>query len=290
MHAHHGGCGEGAAHVPLGFGQDDVHLGHEHAAERHRGAEADGEAHGDDLVVAAEVDGHKGQPNDAGGVHREGDVLGLVKVRRNVSGLEGVEGAAQDQQSVVSQRGDDPQVGRVADQVDLSNARVVMHYIRRLHDKQGDDDAQLNAYEDERDHQLRTGTHESGLFGTDLLLAPSQDPGNAIGLGDQSRVAHGWGETNAYSLQVAVNLFGLRNEAKGTQVAQADASKDNVAEFPAGGLDYWRISVDDEDRGDKQGGQQAKAGKHHGCDGLGVTPAEILHWDQVTTCRDTDTH
>ena len=62
-----------------------------------------------------------------------------------------------------------------------------------------------------------------------------------------------------------------------------------LAEFPAGGLDYWRISVDDEDRGDKQGGQQAKAGKHHGCNGLGVTPAEILHWDQVTTCRDTDT-
>lgn len=37
-------------------------------------------------------------------VAREGDVLGFVKVRWNVSGLEGVEGAAQDQQSVVSQR------------------------------------------------------------------------------------------------------------------------------------------------------------------------------------------
>ena len=66
-----------------------AHLGGEHAAQRHGGAEADAEAHGDDLVVGAEVDGHEGQPDDAGGVHSEGDVLGLVEVGRNVAGLRG---------------------------------------------------------------------------------------------------------------------------------------------------------------------------------------------------------
>jgi hypothetical protein len=32
------------------------------------------------IMVGAEEDGHEGQPDDAGGVHREPDVLGLVKI------------------------------------------------------------------------------------------------------------------------------------------------------------------------------------------------------------------
>lgn len=106
MHAHHGGSGEGAAHISLWFGQDDVHLRHKHAAQCHRGTEADREAHGDDFIVAAKVDWHKGQPYNAGGVHCEGDILGLVEVSWDVSGLESIEGTAQNQQPIVSKRSD----------------------------------------------------------------------------------------------------------------------------------------------------------------------------------------
>lgn len=63
------------------------YLWYKHAAEGHRGAEADTKAHGDDLVVGAKVNRHKGQPDDASGVHGEGDVLGLVEISWNISSL-----------------------------------------------------------------------------------------------------------------------------------------------------------------------------------------------------------
>jgi len=40
------------------------------------------------FAVGAEVDGNEGQPNDAGRIHRERDVLGLVEVLRDVAGLD----------------------------------------------------------------------------------------------------------------------------------------------------------------------------------------------------------
>jgi len=40
------------------------------------------------FAVGAEVDGNKSQPNDAGRIHRERDVLGLVEVLRDVAGLD----------------------------------------------------------------------------------------------------------------------------------------------------------------------------------------------------------
>lgn len=43
--------------------------------------------------------------------------------------LEGIEGAAEDQQAVVAQRGDHGQVGGVADEVDLPDAGVVMDHL-----------------------------------------------------------------------------------------------------------------------------------------------------------------
>ncbi len=104
MHAHHRWCSERTADIPLRFRQDNVNLRHEHAAQSHSGAQADGEAHGDGLVVGAEVNGHKGQPDDAGGVHGEGDVLCFIKIGWNIARLEGVEGAAHDEKAVVAQR------------------------------------------------------------------------------------------------------------------------------------------------------------------------------------------
>lgn len=43
--------------------------------------------------------------------------------------LEGIEGAAEDQQAVVAQRGDHGQVGGVADEVDLPDAGVVVDHL-----------------------------------------------------------------------------------------------------------------------------------------------------------------
>ena len=52
------------------------------------------------LGLAAEVDGHEGDPDDAGCVHSETDELGLVEVLRHVARLHRVEGAEADEESV----------------------------------------------------------------------------------------------------------------------------------------------------------------------------------------------
>lgn len=43
--------------------------------------------------------------------------------------LEGIEGAAEDEQAIVSQRGNHSQVGGVANEVDLADAGVVMDHL-----------------------------------------------------------------------------------------------------------------------------------------------------------------
>lgn len=97
VHSHHVGCGEGASDVPLRFGNDNVHLGGEHASQCHSYTQADREGCGDDLVVGAKIDGHKGQPYDTGSVHCEGNVFSLIKISWDVPRLEGIVGAAHDQ-------------------------------------------------------------------------------------------------------------------------------------------------------------------------------------------------
>ena len=52
-------------------------------------------------VGRAEVERDEGEPDDAGGVHREPDELGLVEVLRHLPGLDGVEGAHRDQDHAV---------------------------------------------------------------------------------------------------------------------------------------------------------------------------------------------
>lgn len=63
------------------------YLGYEHAAQRHRGAEAYTEAHGDNFVVGAKVDGYKRQPDDTGGVHGKSNVLSLVEISWDIASL-----------------------------------------------------------------------------------------------------------------------------------------------------------------------------------------------------------
>lgn len=137
MHAHYIRGGEGTADIPLGFGNNDVHLGSEHAAQGHRHTEAHCEAGSDNLVVAPKVNGNKSQPDDAGGVHSEGDVFSLIEIGRHVAGLEGIVGTAHDEKSVVTHRCHYTQVAGIADKIDFLDARVGQNGHGRLHDDQG---------------------------------------------------------------------------------------------------------------------------------------------------------
>lgn len=66
---------------------DQPYLGHKHAAQCHSRTEADTEAHRYDFVVGTKVDRYKGQPDDASGVHGKGNVLSLIEIGRDITGL-----------------------------------------------------------------------------------------------------------------------------------------------------------------------------------------------------------
>ena len=53
-------------------------------------------------VCSSEVQGDKGQPDDAGRVHCEPDVLGFVEVFRYFSGFYRIEGADSDEDPAVN--------------------------------------------------------------------------------------------------------------------------------------------------------------------------------------------
>jgi len=91
--AHVLGGGEEAAVVLLRLEDDNVAAREEEKEERKERAEADAKAQGCDLVVAAQVDGHKGNPNNERRVHGEADELCLVEIFRHISGLESVKSA-----------------------------------------------------------------------------------------------------------------------------------------------------------------------------------------------------
>lgn len=251
VHAHSIGGGERAAHVSLRLGDDDVHLWREHAAQSHGHTEADGEGCGDDLVVAAKVDWHERQPDDARGVHGEGDVFGFVEVGRDVAGLEGVICAAHDEQAVVAQGGHDTHVAGVADEEDLPDAGVGFDRLGRLHDDEGDLQGELDADEDGGDDHLSPSAHESRFPGADLLFAARQDACNAVGFGHQGGVAHGGGESDEEPLEVAGGHGGTGDEGERAQEAQEDPREDDVAELPAGGFDHGCVTIQDEDEGDE---------------------------------------
>ena len=65
-------------------------------------------------MVGPEEDGYEGEPDDAGGVHREADVLGLVEVGGDLPGLDGVDSAEEDEDHVVHQGHDQGEGGHPA--------------------------------------------------------------------------------------------------------------------------------------------------------------------------------
>lgn len=58
------------------------------------------------IISSSKENRNESEPDDAGAVHGESDVLRLVEVLRNFSGLEGVPRAQEDQDHVVDQRQD----------------------------------------------------------------------------------------------------------------------------------------------------------------------------------------
>ena len=94
------------------------------------------------IVLGAEEDGDEGEPDDAGAVHGEADVLGLVEVLGDLARLEGVPRAQEDEHHVVAQAEQDAegahaarQDGRVAVGVDYLQEGVMSRGLDELQKK-----------------------------------------------------------------------------------------------------------------------------------------------------------
>lgn len=127
-------------------------------------------------------------------------------------------------------------------------------------------------------------THETWLAGTDLLFAACQNACNAVGFGHKGRITHGRGETHQKALEVAGCCGGFSYKGERADVTQKDASKDYVAELPAGGFDNRGVPVEHKDKGDKHGDQDPQAGKDHSHNRLYIAPLEVLYRDGFTAC------
>lgn len=97
-------------------------------------------------MLRAEVDRHKGQPNDAGRVHGEADELRLVEVLRNLARSHREQRAEEDQQHVVRLREQERFVLDVAAQNDALAAGIVASGAGRLDDHPHERDQELDAF------------------------------------------------------------------------------------------------------------------------------------------------
>ena len=182
-------------------------------------------------VERAEVDRDEGQPDDAGGVHGEADELALVKVLRDLPGLDGVHGADDDEEDVVDEGDEEGEVlaGTLEDDDGLAVVWCVEARAGRLHQKPDGGEQHLDDDQDARHHDLRLGADE----GRPLGRAPRalEYPGDAVGLDEQGRVHHREAEAHAEALRRTGHHRGRGQQDEGHDVTDDATGQQHVAEL-----------------------------------------------------------
>ena len=101
--------------------EQGVHLGQEEGDQGNSAVKQQGQEEKKQLVVGplcGEIGGYKSQPDDQCGVDTQGDVPGLVEVVGEFAGLDGVDGAEEEQDHVEGEQGDHVVWRKVAGQLD----------------------------------------------------------------------------------------------------------------------------------------------------------------------------
>ena len=229
------------------------------------------------VVASRDVeDGLEGQPDDAGGVHGEPDELGLVEILRTLPGLEGVDGAQDDEDAVVGERHQHagiPAVALEGDHVPPLGAHLLPDP-GRLHQQPHHHHQQLAGDEAAADGHLGAGADEARPLRP--VLHAAEDAGDAVGLGEQRRVAHGEGGAQAQPAQRAHGRGRLADVDEGHAVAHQHAQQQDVGQLPPAGLHHGGLVVLEEQAHNRQGAHNAQAGDGDGPDGPGVLPADVL--------------
>lgn len=93
---------------------------------------------------------------------------------------------------------------------------------------------------------LRRRADEARPGRTRSVLDTTEDPGNAVGFGEQRRVADGERCAQAEAAQGADGRRRLGQEKEGHGVRHEDAQEEDVAQLAARRLHQWRVIVADQ--------------------------------------------
>ena len=133
----------------------------------------------------------------------------------------------------------------------------------------------LQGSEAEGDDELRSGADEGRR--RDGALPLLKDAVDAVGLGEQGRVAEGGAEAEEESAGGADRRSGLGHHEEGDGVDEEDAGEEHVAELAAGGAHDGGVVVPHEGGHHRGGGRDAQHGQEEGRRGPGRGPGEADH-------------
>ena len=134
----------------------------------------------------------------------------------------------------------------------------------------------LHGGEAEGDDELRSGADEGR--GRDRALPLLKDAVDAVGLGEQGRVAEGGSQAEEEPAGSADSRPGLGHHEEGDRVDEEDAGEQDVTELAAGGPDDGRVVVPHEGGHNCGGGHDTQHGQEEGRGRPGRGPGQADHW------------
>ena len=237
-------------------------------------------AHLEVALVGAEVDGHESEPDDAGGVHGEGDVLRLVEVGGDAACLERVHGAHHDEDHVIEKREDDGDVGTATLQDDGASVGEDERRVGQVDAEPRDGDDELHADEARTDDELRAWACVARPLHHGAHAAV-EDARDAVGFGEDSRVADGEREPEPGAHHHARHDVRLRHHDERHHVAAEQAELQHEAELAPRRHDHRR-RVEAQEDGEHEDDQQDAGGRcHHQEDRPRVVERHVVHVQQL---------
>uniref|UniRef100_A0A915JSZ1 Uncharacterized protein n=1 Tax=Romanomermis culicivorax TaxID=13658 RepID=A0A915JSZ1_ROMCU len=109
--------------------QDGTFVRAEQQHQSHTGRQCEAQAHCYAFVIAAEIDGTKSQPDNAGRIHGETDKFGFVEIFGQISRFHGIKCTRGDKEEIESVRSQKTECGSLAHQFDTHSHAVVVQSI-----------------------------------------------------------------------------------------------------------------------------------------------------------------
>lgn len=98
------------------------------------------------VVICSKVDGNECKPNDRRRVHCEANILGFVKVFRDLASFKGIQSAQDDQRYVVDERHHQRECGHFAGEDSSQGIRMDLFHVGPLNDQPCNGSHQLDSH------------------------------------------------------------------------------------------------------------------------------------------------